>query len=594
MRCLLGCLAVLLGSVWVVPAAEPAPQPRAKSAAPASSDPPGRPAEVMPLTGLAPAKPMFDACVYRYGVGTTNRTCQDFVSQSLGMYYSYVWMEAARAAETALRHDPDCAYAWLALHRALEKWGKGNAPPKAAAAAGLLGGLGFATLPDRLTKSPADYSLEMARKLMPAASHREQLLIQSRLQEKGMWPGVGPEERKKKAAATLDELLTLYEDDEEGWFWRAQLADTGSAKAVFYKALLKVNPLHPGANHELVHYFENIRRPALGWPYAEAYVQSSPGIPHALHMQAHLGMRIGKWGVTTDWSARAIELQLAYHRYQGVTPAEDHQFNHHLETLTRSLVHDGRFAEAKELKVKAEGYQYAYRPEWFRMALSEQDWDECHNLVTQFRRADKANGAYYAALAALERGDTEQAGREVDTLRQLLQGRKADKGLERKLWEVQGRYLCQKGDAEAGLKLLRKLVDATKNDFAHHAWGNGAVHMEAWGIAALEAGNAAEAEEAFQEALAHDSGSVRGALGLWALYSRLGRSDEAARSLKVAQRVWAKAASRDFETLKSLMARRAQRIPPPAATAVTAATAPAPTAATTTAAPAANAEGGRK
>ena len=39
------------------------------------------------------------------------------------------------------------------------------------------------------------------------------------------------------------------------------------------------------------------------------------------------------------------------------------------------------------------------------------------------------------------------------------------------MWEVQGRYLCQKGEGEAGLKLLRKLVDATKNDFYHHAWG---------------------------------------------------------------------------------------------------------------------------
>ena len=102
---------------------------------------------------------------------------------------------------------------------------------------------------------------------------------------------------------------------------------------------------------------------------------------------------------------------------------------------------------------------------------------------------------------------------------------------------MQGRYLCQKGDGEAGLKLLKKLVDATKNDFGHHAWGNGAVYMEAWGVGALEAGNAAEAEEAFQEALAHDAGSVRGALGLWALCERLGRTEEADRYLKLAQRV---------------------------------------------------------
>ena len=299
-----------------------------------------------------------------------------------------------------------------------------------------------------------------------------------------MWPGTGPDDRRKKAMQSLDELLTLHEDDEEGWFWRAQLAgqDGPNATAVFYKALLRVNPLHPGANHEFVHFFENIKRPALGWPYAEGYVKSSPGIPHAHHMQAHLGTRIGKWGVTSDWSWKAIELQVAYHKLQGVTPGEDHQFNHHMDILTRSLVHDGRFAEAKQIKAMAEGHKYTFRAEWLRMAIGQRDWEEAQKQVEQFRRTDKSNGAYYAALVSLEKGDTDQAGREIDTLRQASQTRKLDKGLERRLWEVQGRLMCQKGDGEAGLKLLKKLVDATKNDFYHHAWGNGAVYMESWGV----------------------------------------------------------------------------------------------------------------
>jgi hypothetical protein len=526
----------------------------------------------LPLSKLTSAKPMFEACQYRYGVGTSNSQCQAFVNQALGMYYSYVWIETVRAAETALSYDPECAYAWLILHRGFEKWGAGAVVPKVQGFASMLGNMGTVALPDNLTKAPIDYALEMARKLMPKASHREQLLIQSRLQEKGMWPGVGPDERKKKAQQTLDELLTLYDDDEEGWFWRAQLAgsDGTHAAAPYYKALLRVNPLHPGANHEFVHYFENIRRPALGWPYAEGYIQSSPGIPHAFHMQAHLGMRIGKWGTTTDWSAKAVELEMAYHKYQGVTPGEDHQFSHHMETLTRSLVHEGRFADAKQIKVLAEGYKYAFRPEWFRMAILEQDWLEAQKAIDLVRRTDKANGAYQAAVVSLEKWQTEQAGREVDTLRQLQQSKKFDKTMERKLWEVQGRYLCQKGDGESGVKLLKKLVESTKNDYNSHAWGGGAVYMELWGLGALEAGLAAEAEEAFQEALAHDSGSIRGALGLWALCERLGRTEEADRYLKVAHRIWSRATSKDFETIKADLARRAARVPSPTIAATTA------------------------
>src|SRR5205085_423770 len=215
--------------------------------------------------------------------------------------------------------------------------------------------------------------------------------------------------------------------------------------------------------------------PALGWPYAEGYIKSSPGIPHAFHMQAHLGTRIGKWGITSDYSWRAIELEVEYHKIQGVTPGEDHQFNHHMETLTRSLVHDGRFAEARAIKSQATGYGYNFRPEWFRMALAEKDWDEAVKTVEFYRKSDKANGAYHAAVLYLEKGDTTRAGAEVDTLRQLQQAKKADKALELKLFEVQGRHLCQTGQGEAGLKLLKKAVDATKNDYRHHAWGNGAV-----------------------------------------------------------------------------------------------------------------------
>ena len=121
-----GCL-LLVAALLLVPrvdaaSADVAPAPR--EAKTQGADAPRSDKPKMPLTGLAPAKPMFDACLYQYPVSTTDAQCQAFVNQGLGMYYSYVWIEAARAFETALRHDPDCAYAWLMLHRSLEKWGK--------------------------------------------------------------------------------------------------------------------------------------------------------------------------------------------------------------------------------------------------------------------------------------------------------------------------------------------------------------------------------------------------------------------------------------------------------------------------------------
>lgn len=484
----------------------------------------------LPLSKLSAAKIVPDLCHYKYRVTTASSECQAFVDQSLGYYYSYVWMEAARSAETALSFDPDCAYAWFILHRAAEKWGRGDA-----------------------TKS-----LEKAKELMPKAGQREQLLIQAKLQEKGMVPGVAPDDRKKKAAASLDELLTLYDDDEEAWFARAQI-NGGNEGAVYYKALLRINPINPGASHELVHYLENIKRPAMGWQFAEAYVASSPGIPHAFHMQAHLGTRIGKWSKTTDWSARAIELQLAYHKMMNVKPNEDWQFAHHLETLIRSLIHDGRFTEARAIEAEAlkNGYKGTdWQMHFFRLHLAERAWTEVEKIVVDIRKSDKTTASYLSALIALDKGETGRAAAEVDVLRQEQQKKKTDRRLEQRLWEVQGRLMCQQG-SDAGCKLMQRTVDKMKDDYNAHAWGHGAYFMEQWGIGALEAGNATAAEEAFLEALAHDSGSVRGALGMQALCSRLGRTEEAARFGQVAERCWAKADKKSFEALRDEMAKKA-------------------------------------
>jgi tetratricopeptide (TPR) repeat protein len=194
------------------------------------------------------------------------------------------------------------------------------------------------------------------------------------------------------------------------------------------------------------------------------------------------------------------------------------------------------------------------------MAVATGDWAEARKLADHWAKSDKAAGAYHMAVIALERGDLPAAAAAVDVLRQGLQSKKT-RSQELRLWEVQGRLMCLTGQGEAGVRLLKRAVDKTKDDYTHHAWGGGAYYMEQWGAAALDAGRAADAEEAFQEALAHDAGSVRGALGLWALCSRLGRTDEAGRFLALAERCWAKADPRDFYRLRDDFARRAANIP---------------------------------
>jgi tetratricopeptide (TPR) repeat protein len=493
------------------------------------------PSNLLPMTKLAPAQPYFHQCLLRYRITTSSQECQAFFDQALGYHYSYVWMEAARSFETAIKHDEKCAIAWWGLSRALERYGRGDA-----------------------TKA-----LLKAWELREHAGPREVLLIKATMQEKGQLPGVGDgEQRKLKAIATIDELLALYEDDEEGWYYRAQLAGGsglfgGKASSVpFYKALLKINPLHPGANHELVHFYENFQRPALGWTHAERYIESSPGLPHAFHMQAHLATRLGRWNKTSDRSARAIELQREYHKRENVKPNEDSQYSHHLEILLLSLTHDGRYREGREIVKEARAAKFNLRGPAFRLALAEGDFDEATRVVdevrkggsvgrnsrlTKQRKGDKSQAAYMSALLHIRKGEPERALPEIEVLQQTFREQRNDKRLELNLLEVQGLYQCFTNAGNAGLKSLEKAVNRTKNDFGHHAWGNGAYYMEAWGIGALAANKLDVAEEAFHEALAHDPGCVRAALGMQVVCERLGRSEEVERYAALARRCWSKA-----------------------------------------------------
>ncbi len=412
--------------------------------------------------------------------------------------------------------------AWWGLYRAFSNWGRS----------------------DQATKA-----LLKANEIKDRASYREQQLIWASMQEKGQAPNVGDADaRKKKAIETIDALLAQYDDDEEAWYFRAQMAGGaggfgGQLSAVpFYKALLRVNPLHPGANHELVHFYENHRRPALGWPYAEKYIESSPGIPHAFHMQAHLGTRIGKWNKTADYSAKAIVLEKAYHQFMNVKPSDDSQYSHHLDTLLTSLIHDGRFVEGRGIIEDQRKLGSKDLPTWFRLYLADRDWAAALKLADQVRRRDKVTASYYSALVYLKQGDAARALPEIEVLR-LAYTKGPKNQQESRVWEVQGLYLCQTGAAEQGLKLLEKAATRSKDDYGHHAWGNGAILMEQWGVGALLSGHDKDAEEAYLEALAHDPGCVRAALGLQVLCERQGRTEEAARYTELAKKCWAKADS---------------------------------------------------
>ena len=454
----------------------------------------------LPLSGQPPAKLTPDLCLLRYRISTDSPECQAFFDQGLAWLYSYVYGQAVQCFETAVLRDPDCAMAWWGLSRALFM---DNKP------------------------ALAQQALEKARANQSQASHREQFLITALLQSKAPIPPKSTPEVQRAAAEknrlaaikTIDEMLSLYDDDEEGWFFRAKLAGDALAAVPFYKALLRINALHPGGTHELVHYYDSINRPALAWPYSENYIKGAPGIPHAYHMQVdHIALRLGRWDKVIERAPRAGETDL----------------------LILALIHDGRFVEARKLGNRKSVNR-------FLLHVAERQWNDAREVLDALQGGDALTVQYLTAVYHLKQEYSDLAAPSVEALRKALQtpqdkNSKTDRNLlENRQLETEGLLLCQQGDAKAGLTLLAKLGDRTKNAHRQMGWAHGAYFDEIRGTAALKTGQDEIAEEALQHALAHDSGSARGALGMQILCERQGRTKEAERFRDLARRIWEKA-----------------------------------------------------
>jgi tetratricopeptide (TPR) repeat protein len=331
--------------------------------------------------------------------------------------------------------------------------------------------------------------------------------------------------RQQEFRDALDSAIGAYPDDVELWIWRGKSVG-GAAAIVFQLAAHRIQPEHPSPNHELVHNYEGIERPALGWPFTEMYRKSAPNMPHANHMQAHLAMRIGRWDEAID--ATRMSRKKSLEGFPELDPS------HHIDVLIRALAHEGRFQEAE-----SEPRAYRNGLPWARLIQLKGDTEALDAWADGRRRTNSPDGFYVGALAKLDRGELAA----VPPLLANVEGQRAmNPGIPiYRLNEVKGRYLVQTGETEAGLKLLREAGALAVKDSGLHAWGGGSYMLEVWGEAALRAKRLDEAEEAFHEALAHEHGSILGALGMQVVWEQRGRQEMARHYAERAAAIWRRA-----------------------------------------------------
>lgn len=244
--------------------------------------------------------------------------------------HSFWYDEAGREFQAAIDADRELSMAYwgLAMSKAKLLWGDDRVDEARAILARL-------PHPDRLTR-------------------REQAWVQA---ARALFRGNDVVASRRAFAAAMEDLHAHFPDDESASFLSLALiarlrpgdpdeAEVRERAGALAGAVFAHNPKHPGAAHYLIHAYDTPELAARALPAARAYAAIAPGAFHALHMPAHIFVRLGMWkeAIASCQAAWDASVAAAARHHLG---ADHHDF-HSLSWLVEINFELGRRRKADE------------------------------------------------------------------------------------------------------------------------------------------------------------------------------------------------------------------------------------------------------
>ena len=425
-------------------------------------------------------------------VTTSSPDAQAYYDQGLTLLHHYSFIDATRSFRQALRSDPECAMCWMGLARAEQGLERQDATAAAIA---------------------------KAQALAPKASTREQTFIALRAQQIEAQNAPRAEESEKHAAykKALDKALASYPDDAELWILRGNAEEPGawgrgqfggSASIAFYETALVRSPGHLGADHYLVHSFENIAHHAEAAEHGKIYAATSPGVAHAQHMYGHVLPRLGRWEEALAQFKKADAIEEAYAKAENLRPGDDWHHQHNLQLLGYTYLRLQRIDDAERTFQRAfdtpsrlpyRGTPQASLAEFYLLRGQPDEALRVAKALQVDTRTPAARvvGAVVEGEALLAKGQAEAAQHAAQRAKQSLETAKA--GLTHEVryldWLV-APYIEQldteialhgkdPADAEAS---IRKVANDLSQNPRFDAWGEGLFRLDRMAADARRAG----------------------------------------------------------------------------------------------------------
>jgi len=292
----------------------------------------------------ADSVPLFDNLgTHHHKISTKVPLAQRYFDQGLRLVYAFNHEEAVRAFKEAARLDPNCAMAY---------WG-----------VGLALGPNY-NLPLDPERNRAAYAAtQKAVKFAPKASAAERAYIAALAKRYSLAPDADRKALDQAYADAMREVAHAYPDDTDAatlfaeslmdlrpwalWTLDGQPQPGTLEIVATLEAVLKKDPMHPGANHYYIHAIEASPQPDRGLVAAERLHNLVPGAGHLVHMPSHIYMRTGRYADAADANTQAIKVDEAYIaavKPAGVYPMMYYPHNIHFFWAAASM--EGRSADA--------------------------------------------------------------------------------------------------------------------------------------------------------------------------------------------------------------------------------------------------------
>jgi len=370
--------------------------------------------------GWVPREILQRPVTVREGVGkisdpvtTSSPEAQAFYNQGLAYLHSYVWIEAARSCNQALRSDSKLALAYVCLSRA------------------------YSGLEDQ---AAAQGAVQRARSLAGNVSEREQLRIALRATQLEAINDIQNAAKHETYKKAIDEALTKYPGDSELWLLRGNAEEPNAAgrgqrgrigAVAYYQAALAISPNNPAAEHYLVHTYETIRHADEAVKHGEIYARLCPAIPHAQHMYGHDLRVVGRTDEAIAQFRKADALEKAYYQSESIPARYDWHRIHNLDLMAESYEFNGQLKQAEELLREFfslpanDGLWASYQADWPRFLLSHGRYQEAEAAAREMTQGkfalQRTAGHLFTGRALIAANRTDQARLELAAARKELQ-----------------------------------------------------------------------------------------------------------------------------------------------------------------------------